>query len=142
MTFGKTSFFLISFLLIVLIPTVFAQQNVSKTGMDENENTTVSFNFIPKSELTNLPDILTGYMTVISILIATDVFFVTTLQGFIKPETRKKYSLLSYALLSVSAILIGYGLLLIAITHILMLDIMAFLALIIPLAALWKISSR
>lgn len=144
MNFRKSSLFLISLLLIILIPTVFAQQSTStnKVSTTENNNVIVSLNFLPESELSHIPDILASYLTVISILIATDVFFVTTLQGFIKPENRKKYRSLSYALLSVSAILIGYGLFLIAITHILMLDILAFLTLLIPLGALWKISGR
>ena len=102
----------------------------------------MTLNFIPKDEMDHLSDILTGYMTIISILIATAVFFVTMLQQFTTPDTKKKYQTLTYSLLVASVILVGYGISLIIITGQFQLDFIAFFALIIPIYAIWSVSRR
>ena len=99
-------------------------------------------NFIPESQLGNISDILTGYMTVVSILLATAGLVLGTAPEYTSNKKRKDYRTFINFMLGATILIIFYSIFLIAVTGEMQLDLVGFGALLIPVYAISNLTRR
>lgn len=108
---------------------------------NEGNDSNTYFSFA-KDDLPSLSEVLIGYLTVVSILVATVGFFLGLAPEYTTAKKRNYYRTLTISMLLATVVLIGYGIFLILMSGHLYFHLVAFISLSIPVGALWSLTIR